>query len=753
LGIHPGKSGLKPTSGSRAFQNANLKKKHQKQAEALLSAAYTAYGHGRHAEVEALCRRILQHLPSHFDALHLLGVCLIDCRRLDEAKQVLQSAVSVNPRSANAYCDLGSVLFELKRYDEARVCQEKAIALNPNFPMALTNLGNTQLHLGFAGQAIEFHDRAIRLKPDYADAYCNRGMAEVLLGRYEQASQSFERTLSFQPRHLEAMIGRGMACLEFRRYEEAAVAFDRALALKPGDPRILAHRGRLHLQLSQFDQAEADFDAALALAPTLELALRGKVLVSLLLKKSTQAFAACKKLLEQNPQSEIAIALWGSCLASQGEIASAIEHFDRALEIKPDFEDAITRKIFTLDFLPEADFAMLQVARRYWWDTIGSRVPRKKPSRRQHDPNRRIVIGYVSADFRRHSAAFAFLPVLRRHDHASFEVICYSCSPQQDEVTAELRSLADRWVDAVPLSDDALADRIQADNVDILVDLSGHSAGNRLRVFACKPAPVQASAWGHATGTGLRTMDYILADPVSIPSSVRHLFAERIHDLPCILTAEPIPGLHRPALPMMRNGYVTFGVFNRIDKISDGALTLWSRLLRAVPGSKIVVKHGALGDWLLRDGLISRFVDDGISQDRVVCMGSTPRSEHLLAFENVDISLDPFPQNGGISTWESLHMGVPVVTKLGNTPSARAAGCILKAVGLDDWVADDDDGYLAIAQKFAETPFRLEVLRKELPAIIAASAAGNSEIYTRCVEAAYRQFWRDYCASMPLNPT
>jgi predicted O-linked N-acetylglucosamine transferase (SPINDLY family) len=356
-------------------------------------------------------------------------------------------------------------------------------------------------------------------------------------------------------------------------------------------------------------------------------------------------------------------------------------------------------------------------------------------------------VGYVSADFRRHSAGFSFQPVLRHHDHADFQVICYSCSPQQDEVTDEFRSMADRWVDAMPLSDDALADRIQADDVDILVDLSGHSAGNRLKVFARKPAPVQVSAWGNPTGTGLPTMDYVFADPVSIPESVRHLFAETIHDLPCMLTASPIPGLHRPELPMIRNGYVTFGVFNRIDKISDKALAVWSRLLRAVARSKIVIKHLALDDSMLRNGLIARFREHDIPEDAVICLGATARTEHLLAYANIDISLDPFPQNGGASTWESLHMGVPVVARLGHTPSSRAAAAILKAIGLDDWVASDEDGYVAIARKFVEKPADLARLRQELPGRLLESAAGNGEIYTRSVEAGYRQFWRHYCAS------
>jgi predicted O-linked N-acetylglucosamine transferase (SPINDLY family) len=738
---------LQSTVGSRAFQNARLQKKSRKQAEALLPAAIAAYREGRHSDAQALCRRLLEGLPNHFDALHLLGVSELDCGRFEEAATVLTRAVSVDPQSAEACSNLGLVLFKLKRYDEARRCQEKAIALQPNFPTALTNLGNALMRLKLAEQAIQAHDRAIRLKPDYADAYCNRGMAELLLYRNEEASQSFDRALSLRPRHVEAVFGRALVDLNLRHFEAAESGFNAALAMKPGVAEILAHRGLLHLQLGRFVQAGADFDAALALAPELEPAWQGKAQIGIHSGNVAQAIKACKKLLEQDPNSEIGIALLGNCFAKQGEIAAAIEHFDRALAIKPDYESAITTKIFALDFVPDADFAIQQAARRSWWDAIGARIPRRTLQPRQFDPQKQIVIGYVSSDFRDHSAAFAFMPVLRRHDHANLRIICYSCSPIQDAVTTEAQSFADDWVDAAGLSDDELADRIQADGVDILVDLSGHSAGNRLKVLARKPAPIQISAWGHPTGTGLPTVDYVFADPVSIPEAVRHLFAERIYDLPCVITMETVPGLHRPAGPMMRNGYVTFGVFNRIEKISDGAMAAWSKLLTTMAGSRIVVKHGALDDPLIRDGLIGRFLAYGVSEDSIRCIGATSRRDHLSMFEAIDISLDPFPQNGGISTWESLHMGVPVIAKLGNSVSSRAAGAILKAIGLDDWVADDDDGYIAIARKYASMPSHLEMLRAELPAKIANSDTGNFDIYTRKVEEGYRQFWRDYCAS------
>ncbi len=732
--------------GSRAMQKARPQKKNKKLADGLLTSAFSAYREGRHAEVQALCRRVLGELPDHFDALHLLGVSTLDCGRFQEAEDILAQAMRLDQRSADACSNFGLVCFKLKRYDEARIWQERAIALRPDFPTALTNLGNTLMSLRLFEQAVETHDRAIRLKPDYAEAYCNRGMAQLLLNRNEEANQSFDRALSFRPQHVEAIFGQGIANLNLRRFDAAAAAFNRALAIKPDMAEVLAHRGRMHLQLARFAEATADFNAALALSPELEAAWRGLAQVAILTGKITQAMVACKRVLAQNPNCETGLTLLGTCLGSQGETASAIAHFDRALAIKPDYEEAITKKIFALDFLPDADFAIQQAARRYWWDAIGARIPQRQLSPRQLDPNRRLVVGYVSSDFRSHSAAFAFMPVLRHHDRTNFSVVCYACSPQQDAVTEGLRAYADIWVDAWHLPDDDLADRIQADNVDILVDLSGHTAGHRLPVFARKPAPVQVTAWGSGTGTGLPTMDYFLADPVTVPQSVRHFFAERVYDLPSVITMEPIRDMRPSAPPMIRNGYITFGVFNRIDKISEAALKVWAKLLQAVVGSKIIVKHGALDDELVRDGLIARFVAQGVSLDSITCIGATWRGEHLSTFEKVDISLDPFPQNGGISTWESLYMGVPVVAKLGNGASSRAAGAILKAIGLDDWVAEDDDGYIAIARKFASMPSHLEKLRAELPAKIASSAAGNVETYTCKVEEGYRQFWRGYCA-------
>lgn len=738
---------MQKSGGARAFQNARLQKKLMKQADAVLSAAASAYGQGKYAETEALCREILKALPDHVDAMHLLGMCAHDGRRLEEAEELLERVIALDPRLHDAHNNLATVHFDLGNYEEARRCQERAIALKPNFVVALTNLGNTLMHLGQYAKALEMHERAIKIKPDFADAFCNRGMIEILLGQLTKAKESFDRALLFQPRHAEAIVGSGMVSMELRHHEEAAAKFAMALAIKPGAPRILAQRGRLSYELQRLEPALADFDAALAVSPKLELALRGKAQVCLVMGKTAPAIAAATALIEQNPRSEIGLAMMGFAFSTQGDMDAAIEYLDRALAIRPDYGDAIRGKIFLEDYRAEADFVVQQAIRKTWWNQIGSKLPQRTLPKRPLDPDKRIVVGYVAAEFRQHSAGLTLLPVLRNHDHARFEIICYYSWPGEDEYTAKFKKLADVWVNAWGLSDDELADRIQADNVDILIDVSGHTTGNRLQAFARKPAPIQATGFGHATGTGMPTMDYVLADPIFIPPSVRHLFAEKIHDLPCLITMEPVTNLQPSALPMLRNGYVTFGVFNRIYKISDDAIRVWSRIMREVPGSKIILKHGLLDDALLRDSLIARFIAQGIAEENITCLGTTSRDDHLMAFDKIDISLDTFPQNGGISTWESLYKGVPVVAKLGIGASSRAGASIVAAVGLGDWVAEDDDGYVEIARKFASLPEHLAKLRAGLPAQIAASPAGNVEIYTRELEAGYRKFWRDYCAA------
>ena len=250
------------------------------------------------------------------------------------------------------------------------------------------------------------------------------------------------------------------------------------------------------------------------------------------------------------------------------------------------------------------------------------------------------------------------------------------------------------------------------------------------------------TAWGHATGTGLPTVDYLLSDPVAIPAEVRHLYAERIHDLPCAIIIEPPPaGLRSSEPPVTSNGYLTYGVFNRVSKLSNAAIAVWARILQSDVRSRLLIKHQLIDDPSIRSMLLEKFAFHGIAPDRISLMGSTSREQHLAAYRQVDICLDPFPHGGGVSTWETLYMGVPVVAKLGNGVTGRVGGAILSAIGMTDWVATDDDQYVAIALR--STPERLRTIRHELPDLI--DRCCSPAAYTRAVEAAYRTMWQKYC--------
>lgn len=701
-------------SASRAFHKARLQKQLQKMS-GVFARAVTLHQRGSIADAQTLYRQILEQVPGHFDALHHLGITECQSGRFFEADRLLEQALVLEPRSAPAWSNRGIALNALKRYDDALAC----------------------------------FDAALAIKPDFADAHSNRGNALMAMERFAEAAASYDKAIAIDPKHADAFANRGHALKELRRFDDSVTSCDKAIALKPGSADAHSNRGFAMIELKRFDEALASFGQALSLNPRLPEAWLGRGNVFLDAKALPEAFEAYNKALALRPDYFKALLQLAQCHGKQGNLAQELAFYDKALAIRPDFPEAISNRIFCLDFVPDIGFAEHQAARKAWWDQVGAKIAgaARLAHRNSLDAGRRIVLGYVSSDFNRHSAATAFKPVLAHHDKSRFAVICYACSMVEDEVTREFHALADTWRAAAQLPDEELAAQIQADHVDILIDLSGHSAGNRLGVFARRPAPVQVTAWGHATGTGLTAIDYLFSDPVAIPAAARPLFAEAVYDLPCLITMERPPYDIRPHdPPALSRGTVTFGSFNRIGKVSADALAAWARILHAVPGSRILMKDTMLDDAALRASLTEKLIGHGIAVERIAFRGRTSREEHLAALKDVDIALDPFPQNGGITTWEALHMGVPVVAKLGNSLPSRLSGAILSAIGLNDWVADSVDGYVAIAAKYAAMPEFLRDLRHELPARIAASAAGNSAAYTRAVEAAYRTMWETYVA-------
>ena len=348
-------------------------------------------------------------------------------------------------------------------------------------------------------------------------------------------------------------------------------------------------------------------------------------------------------------------------------------------------------------------------------------------------PERRLRVGYVSPDFRQHAVALFAEPLLAAHDHSAVELHCYAEVPAPDAVTERFRALADHWHSTVGLSDEELAEQIRRDRIDVLVDLAGHTAGNRLLAFARKPAPVQV-AWllGHGYTSGLSAMDAFLADAELAPPGSDGLFSERLVRLSRIPLAYAPPAEMPDVapLPARANGFVTFGYFGRTVRLNDAVLAAWARILHAVPGSRLMLNSAPFGEPAGREQMAARFAALGIDPARLDLVYTSPQPRTWAAYGEIDIALDPFPHNAGTTTIEALWQGVPVLTLAGRPTVGRFGAAILHAVGLDDWVTDDVDAYVARAVTAAARHRRAgAVARGAAPALRRLAAARRGRIW------------------------
>ncbi|NEW90571.1 tetratricopeptide repeat protein [Rhodopseudomonas sp. BR0M22] len=678
----------------------------------LLMRARLLHQNGQLDEARSAYKKVLKKAPDNFGALHFYALAEYQSGNIEPAIRSLKRALLIEPNSAQAHSDMSILMLTAGRFAEAIASSDKAIALDPNLALAHANRGLALAALGRYDEAVASYDKAIELVPDRTDSWNDRGNALHKLGRYQDALASYDKAIEIDPLNDAAFMNRASTFKELKEFDLALASYDRALSI-----------------------GKRPVEAGIFRAETL-----------LAMRNVKDAMATCTAVLKVEPNSVPSLTLLGNCMAALGDAETAIKLHSRALELAPHYEAAISSQIFAMDFSAGSTIEMQQAARKNWWTKVGAPIYRAcaVPPVNDRDPDRRLVVGYVSADFRAHSAAFSFRPVLTHHDKQNFEVVCYSGVIIPDDTTSSFMAVADKWRDSSQWPDDRLADAIRQDKVDILVDLSGHSGGNRLRVFARKLAPVQISAWGHATGTGLPVIDYLLGDPVAIPVEDRHFYAETIYDLPSIVIIEPTPDQWRSQeLPFDRNGYLTYGSLNRISKMSDEAIAVWAQLLATVPTARLILKDHQIDDPSVRQTLLDKFRTRGIAVDRITLLGSSSRQDHLETLRQVDLCLDPFPQAGGVSTWEALHMGVPVVSRLGTTVPSRVGCAVLAAAGLPDFIATDDTRYIEIASK--PDLERLRSIRRGLRDFILQRCGPVA--YTRAVEDAYRTMWERWCAT------
>lgn len=397
-----------------------------------------------------------------------------------------------------------------------------------------------------------------------------------------------------------------------------------------------------------------------------------------------------------------------------------------------------------LNYLPGTDADAVFEEHLEWGRVAEARVPRLELDTPAEDTRRCLRVGYLSPDFREHSVASFIEPVLRQHDRSRFEVCCYSSLPMPDETTRRIREAVDVWRDIDKLSDGEAARLIREDRIDILVDLSGHTAGGRLGIFAARPAPIQMTWMGYPNATGLRTIDYRITDGVADPAGEEAHYSEELLRLDgCFLCYQPVTDAPEVApLPALTNGHVTFGSFNNFSKINPGVLQLWAEVLKQVPGSRLLLKCPALTDATVRGRVSAALQALGIGTERVDLLGHTrTRQEHLALYARVDIAVDTFPYNGTTTTCEALWMGVPVLSLVGKRHAGRVGASLLSAAGLSDWLADTPESFVAIAQTMVADVTRLARLRGSLRGQLAESSLCDAAGFVRRLEAVMQQAW------------
>jgi protein O-GlcNAc transferase len=669
---------------------------------------------GLFEEARRLLVAILEREPRHSDSLYLLGSIAAQSHDLDLAEQCLRQALAIEHRKTPYWVLFGNILQHKGQWDASGECYQAALALDPNCVDAFYNWGNTFEKQQRNREATECLETALRLQPGHIQARNNLANQYRTAGRLQEAAQ-----------HLET-----------------------ALRQEPGSVPVVLNLGNVYMAMNRQQEAIDCFDAAIRLMPQLSVLYNNKGNALRNMTRIEESLAAYRQALQLEPQrAEFHVNL-GIGLQMQGRLAEALNEFRVAMTLAPESAAAYGAGLFSLHYDRNLSPLDLCEAHREWARRYAPPTPRK-PHANSRDAERRLRIGLVSADFRQHPVAFFATPLLEAHDEEHYDILCYSAANKSDAWTERIRNAANGWCDVSGMSDLELAERMECDEIDIAVDLTGHTAGSRLLAFARKPAPVALSWLGYFNTTGMEAMDYLLVDPILAPPDEQAPFAEQPLRLEgCYLAyAGPDYAPEVSPLPAASRGHITFGCFNTLSKVTDDVVNLWARLLHRVPLSRLVLKNPILDDGHSRRLYWEAFAKAGIHRHRVDLLGSSPHRDMLAAYSHIDIALDPFPYNGGTTTCEALWMGVPVITQAGDRFVSRVGATILTNAGFPAWVTHSPEKYIEQAAALAADTEALARTRLRLRDTVRRSTLGNTTQFTRRWEHALRMVWREWVHS------
>jgi protein O-GlcNAc transferase len=662
----------------------------------------------------------------------------------DESRHAITKAPAID------YNDQGSRFLAGGELDRAEQCYRLAIASDPGFAEAHNNLGFVLKQKGIFDQAAACYKSAIELQPDYAEPHYNLGDMLDDHGRLDEAIACYQKALALNPGYAKAYNSMGVTRYAQGKLDQAVFCYQQAITLDPGFAKAYNNlAAALHVQ-GKTDEAIACFRKALTINP--DFAEAHCNLGGTLRERGRLAEAAehCLKALSIRPDYAEAHGNLGSTYQALGDPEGAVKHYRKALSIKPNYAAAYDSLLFVHGYYASLNpHEYLSLARGWELACVPAQdrqLAHTRTFRRSPLSGRRLRVGYVSGDYRQHAVSYFIAQLFTRHDRTRVELFAYSANGKQDAVTARLQGLVEHWIPIMGIPDALAMDRIETDGIDVLVDLSGYTAYNRMGVFARRAAPVQVHYLGYFASTGLTEMDYFIGDDILTPREMDDHFSEQVWRLPRIRACyegkadAPLPAWH-PA----GDGSIWVGSFNNLGKLAPATLALWAKILHALPEGRLLLKTKELADAGNRRRILDAMESHGIPSDRIDLQdGSTTADwrDHMAYYDRLDIALDPIGAHGGYTTTcDALWMGAPVIALEGDRMALRMAASILNAIGQPEWIARSEAEYVDKVVALARDVQQRTALRSGQRERMAASPVCDSKGLAVSLENAYLEMF------------
>jgi protein O-GlcNAc transferase len=712
----------------------------------LLDRAVDYHRSGNRAQAASCYREFLQANPGHPHALYLFG-CLEYQKGNDAAAtDLLRQAAGAARDRADYHNALGVALTRSGEYDDAERSLERAIALE-NRAEFHGNVGALRKRQQRLPEAIAAFREALRMDPSLADTHYNLGNTLRANGDDREALESFHRALALDGSHFHSLAALGQMMHAAGRNAEAAGYFKQALALQPQDTDVLCDLGDVLQESGDLEEAVASYQRALEVNSRLARAWYSGGCVAITRREFVAAIACFQKAVELQPDWLEARHNLARALYEMGQVSAALTHF-RCCAAQPQEGSAQARAMLAVIIpgVPEADNQAVLEARTNWVERDVARQSREAEPAPRQERGQRLRIGYVSSFFQRENWMKPVWGLINRHDRSVVQVHLFSDAPAASIQHGYRAHSNDRFFDTTKLSNQALAGLIREAGVDVLIDLNGYSNMQRLPLFTLRPAPIAIGWFNMYATTGMSGFDYLIGDQDVIPLEEERFYSEKILRVPgsylTFAVNYPVPPVTDP--PCLAKRGITFGSFASQYKITNEVIASWSRILQHSPNSSLVLKNAHLASPVSRQFVHGLFAQHGIGPEQVVLEGPQEHHEFLQAYDRIDVALDTFPYNGGTTTTEAIWQGVPVVAFHGDRWAARTSASILRAGGLDEFVARDLESYVALAARWgcsSGTPERLSQLRRAMRSKLSASPVCDTLRFARDMEHIYKTCW------------